>query len=244
MRLLDIRNELKVTLKQTMDDREISDLQIDYWIKVAADTLRWKVLKLQGIQDQERSGAYLRRFVEDIVTDNSAQDKTCLKYVELPEKIYDYELDLGVDGMAYYSNAECTNCPPIFTRVKFGRTTYSSAQSLYMSEDQKPSAKQPYFFRVNDRLYLLGLEQSPSISQVEMLLFTNLPDIRDIDPSAELPIADELLSELRKAVIENARVMLLIPEEDGINEGNARSTMTRLTLPKQTSVNEMTASDQ
>jgi len=113
-----------------------------------------------------------------------------------------------------------------------------------MSEDQKPSAKQPYFFRVNDRLYLLGLEQSPSISQVEMLLFTNLPDIRDIDPSAELPIADELLNELRKAVIENARVMLLIPEEDGINEGNARSTMTRLTLPKQTSVNEMTASDQ
>lgn len=234
MILKDLRNELKVTLGQLVDDQRITDLQIDYWIKVAADALRYRMIAAQGLEDQRRSGAYLRRFVVDVLHDNEAIDKSCQKYITLPSKIYDYELDGAVDYMAYYSDGECDGCPPRFTRVIFARTTPASTKLLYGSSYQKPSPSNPYFYRIDDRLYLLGV--APMIEQVEVGLFTSLPDIRTIDPDAPLPIDDALLTDLRRMVIENARVMLIMPEPSRINDGN--SGQGDLSLPKQVSVND------
>lgn len=241
MILKDLRNEIKITIKQLMDDHVVTDLQIDYWIKCAADALRWKALAAQGLEDQRRSGRYLRRFVVDIQTDNVSADRSCLKFVTLPGQIYDYELDLGVDAMSYYASGECDGCPPPFTKITFARTTPAASRSLYMSEDQKPSAWQPYFFREGNNLFLLGLDQSPSITKVEIRLFTTLPDIRTIDPDADVDIADELLLELRRLVLENARLMLMLNVSDRTNDGNGDTSGD--SLPKQVSVNEQQVSE-
>ena len=54
-----------------------------------------------------------------------------------------------------------------FWPVKFTRTSPTKMQRLYFRDEETPSPDNPYFYRLNDRIYLLGVEQI-NITEVEV----------------------------------------------------------------------------
>lgn len=210
-----IVDDIQVILKQTYDDREFQDIQVAYWCTILGDRLRSQhILK-------RRSGAFLSVYanipINEFTSITNPNQIPNRKYVELPGCIYDFDMDAGIEYVSYWDNDD--NCgSEKFKKVKFNRTNPSEVEVLYYSDYTKPSPSNPYFYRVDNKLYLLGLECSGA-EAVEMGIYLILPDVVTIDIDAVWPFPAELIPVLQRHVLDIARFGLEVPEGAKINTG-------------------------
>lgn len=214
-----IVNDISKDLKQITDDKEITDIQIGHWVIMLANRIR-----SQHIAKRD-SGAFLSVFANVPVqtfssTTNPNQIKG-RKYIEIPEVIYDYDQDGGIEYISYYLEDFQENCPPPFTNQTFSRTTPSTAQRLYFTKWEKPNPKNPYFYRVGPYVYLLGLECA-NVKNLEIGIYAALRPVTDgqLDLDARFDFPEETLIILKRQVLDLGRFVLMMPEER-VNDGSS-----------------------
>lgn len=226
-------DDIAVTLKQISDDKSIQRSQIAYWVLLIGNTL-----KSQHIQKRS-SGAFLSIFPDiPVLIDSTSNGRNKVKdrkYIEIPTTIYDFNNDRGIDFIAYESPGG-PGCPPQFTKQTFERTTPKESEVLYYSKYTTPSPKTPAFYRVGERLYFLGIEKV-NIKNVEIGLFTALDPLLSINIDSYFDFPDELMSVLRKQVLDMARYSYIFPQERQ-NDGDDAVTQKQVNTPKIVSVNE------
>lgn len=209
-------------LKQLYSEAEITPYKVAYWVLVFADTLRRQ--HMQKID----SGAFTHRFDVDVHVDGI----TGRNYIEIPKAIYDFDKDDGIDYITYAPGVDPDL--PGFASVTFTRTTPSQSARLYFRDEEKPSPSNPYFYRLNSYIWLLGVE-SISITQVEAGLKTTLAitDLNlDLDVVLDLPV--HLIPSLKFQILNLGRFVLQIPR-DLLNDG---SSVVQGKMPKDKIVTE------
>jgi hypothetical protein len=217
-------------LKQVYDDAQLTPFKVFYWVMIHADRLR-----KQHIEKID-SGAYVTKF--DVAV--SVDPKTGRNYFELPAAIYDFDKDAGVDYITYPPEFDLSL--PVFASTTFTRTTPGKAARLYFREDEKPTPANPYFYRQNSKIWLLGTEQI-NINFIEVGLKASLgvndPTI-DIDQPLDLP--QDLLPTLKRQILDMGRFVLMIPR-DLANDG-ASFDNKNMPTNKIVSVNDMNQTNQ
>lgn len=226
-------DDLLITVRQTYDDRQVSRAQMTYWVLLVGNRL-----KSQHIPKRS-SGAFLSVFTEiPILNATTNQNRNIVagrKRIELPATIFDYDEDDGIDYIAYQSTGD-PGCPPKFTNITFTRTTIKTSERLYYTKYEKPSPSNPYFYRVGNFVYFLGLENI-NVKELESGLYTTLDPLTTIDIDQVFDFPDELLVELKKGVLDLARFSWVFPAQDRNNDGDD-STTQQTTVPKVQSVQQ------
>lgn len=232
-----IVNDLSKNFKQLYDDNQITEAQIAHWVIMVGNRLL-----SQHIAKRD-SGAFLHIYGNVPITVSETTENPNIlkgrKYIELPSEIFDYDKDGGIEYITYYMEDQEPSSPAPYTWVKFRRTTPSELERLYMSKYEEPTAKNPYFFRAGNNIYLLGIE-CVNPSKVELGIYSTIQPITSssIDLDAPFRFPEELLIQLQRQVLDLGRFVMLIPEDrinDGIDTKNAQSIPTN----KIVSVNEM-----
>jgi len=231
-----IVDDIAVDLKQVMDDKIVQKSQIAFWVVLVGNRL-----KAQHIGKRD-SGAFLSTFDEVPVTvvnvSKNPNEIKNRKFFRLPKCIYDYDLDAGIEYISYSIEEEQPGCPPPFTNKTFTRTTPSKTERLYFSKYETPNPNNPYFYRVGDHIYLLGIE-CVDIKSIEVGLYTTLDPLTEIDLDAPFDFPEELLIILKRQVLDLGRFALLIPQER-TNDGDDGSESKAVPTNKLVSVNELT----
>jgi len=228
-------DDIAVDLKQILDDKQVQRSQIAYWVLMVGNRL-----KSQHIGKRD-SGAFLSTFDEvPVETRNVSTNPNEIKnrkFIKLPKCIYDYNRDGGIEYISYHVEDHQPECPPPFTNVTFTRTTPSKSERLYFSEYERPSPKNPYFYRVSDYIYLLGIE-CVDIKSIEIGIYATLDPLTEIDLDAPFDFPEELLIILKRQVLDLGRFALLIPQER-VNDGDDGDQNTSVPTNKLVSVNEL-----
>lgn len=176
--------------------------QVAYWTLIHADRLRRLHI------GQTDSGRFMETY-DDI--DALVDPSTGRNYCVIPASIYDMKDDGGVVYLTYKAQLDLNS--PVLTSVLFTRTTPGEARRLYMSEDEKPAANNPYFYRSGDRLYFLGCEQI-NLTQVEAGLLTNLLAYdTTLDLDTELDIPQELIPQLKTELVGMGLFITKLPKD-------------------------------
>ena len=225
-----ITSDIVLLLKQDIDDREIAEAQVMYWVLVVADRLRM----LHGVK--RSSGAYVTTFVLDIQNDADLGGR---RYVTIPGRIYDLDMDGAIKYMKYFIPGSDGQ---FLREVAFWRTTPAQARSQAGHPDRKPSPHNPQMYREGDRIYLLGVDQNAQ--KVEAGLALTLPNIEEITDDMldqELPFPAELIMILQRHVMDLGRWTLSVPKTKLENDGTERGNRMDPDMPmpgKTTSVND------
>jgi hypothetical protein len=164
------------------------------------------------------------------------------KFFRLPGSIFDYDKDAGISYVAYYNDAAKPGCPPEWVKTTFSRTKPADAESLYMSKYEEPSPSNPYFYRVHEFVYLLGLECIPAKS-IEVGLFLCIPPVTEIDLDAPFDFPEERIEVLKRRVLDLGRFSLLLPQER-INDGAPDTAASQVPTGKLISVNDVNQDQQ
>lgn len=212
-RLRIIVDDILVQIKQTFDDRDVSKAQAAYWTIICANNL------LGGHIKNRKSGAYLSVFtqvpvlnVTPNVNPNFVEGR---KFIQLPAAIFDFDKDDGIEYMTYTSTGTITEKPK-FTKVKFHRTYPTQAEWLEMNYHTNPTPTQPYFYRIGNLIYLLGVEKIP-MSTVEVGIYMNINPVETIDLDVPFPFPQELLKTLKMQVLDMARTsFFFFPENNNL----------------------------
>lgn len=217
--LRQLAGSIEIQLKQVLDDSEINFPQIVFWCSFFINKYRYQ--KLQIID----SGSFLSIFTSVPVSvftssqnPNQVQER---KYFVLPSAIYDLDGDAGIAYITYSQFDDV--CLPSWTGITFSRTTPAKAQRLYMNDFEKPKTDNPYFYRVGDYVYLLGLE-CVNITSLEVGLLCPFNPLDDCDLDMEINEA-EMLDYITKGVLDLGRFALLIPSNT-TNLGTPQDTET------------------
>lgn len=208
---------IKESYKKTFDDAELTLNQIVFWINVVVSRLR-----KENEKDFEES-KYLSIFSSVEVESDSALSNR--KYIDLPSDVIDMDHHKGIRYITYNYETNCCCLGANFAQVFFQPTDPIKAFRLSMDEYEKPSPKNPYFYRVSgvngcdnvNRVYFLGLE-CVDITDVEIGIIcnTNPLDVCDLDSEINLP--EYLIEELLTRVLNLGRFLLLAPQEN-TNDG-------------------------
>jgi hypothetical protein len=228
-------DDLLTDFQKLGDDANIERSQIAYWVIMFGNRL-----KSQHIAKRD-SGQHLSIFsdvpIEVFESNSNPNEIKGRKYIRLPKSIFDYDGDGGINFVSYYIDYLDKECPPPFTKQGFYRTTPSDTRRLYMNKYEKPSPTNPYFYRVGNFVYLLGIE-CVNPKSIEIGLYTTLGPLSDPDFSldSEFDFPEELLPVLKKMVLDLGRFVMMMPQER-TNDG---SNITDGTVPtnKIVSVNE------
>lgn len=231
-RLRIIADDILVTIKQTFDDKQISQAQVAYWVIIVGN-------QLLGQHNAKRdSGAFLSTFVDVPVNVATASTNPNIvsgrKYIELPGNIFDYDKDGGIEYIAYYRDEE-PECQPDFQRKTITRTTPSELQWQQLNPYTKPSLKNPYWYRTGDIIYIVGLETSP-VKFVEIGMYMTIDPLEKIDIDQPFHFPGELLQVLKRQVVDLARFSFLFGNNDRSNDGDNSEEVK--TVPKIQSVND------
>jgi hypothetical protein len=194
----DVCYDIFTILRGNFDDTEITLNHVLYWVQVYGDRLR--------IQHDEKidSGSTISVFnALPVLTEAN----TGRKYIEIPSGIYDKDGDSGIVYLSYSYSVD----PNAFSYVTFSRTQPSYVQRLYWTNDERPAPDNPYFYRIGNRVYLLGLE-CIDVNFIEAGLKTTLvAEICDLDDEFVFP--PELIPILQRQVLDLGRFVLQIPAD-------------------------------
>lgn len=229
-RLRIVVDDILQTIKQTFDDRQISQAQVAYWVILVGN-------QLLGQHNAKRdSGAFLATYVDVPVHKalNSSNPDVVKgrKYIELPAGIFDYDKDGGVEYIAYYNPDE--NCDPEMRHKTIQRTSPGELQWLNLKPQTKPSSKTPYWYRTGDIIYLVGIESIP-VKFVEIGIYQTIDPLEKIDIDKPFYFPQELLHVLKRQVTDLARFSFLF-KDDRSNDGTDEEATKN--VPKIISVNE------
>ena len=220
--------DLEKSLKKTFDDADITFVQILYWVQVVVNKLRLQQNKITSTD----------LFTSTYSNVQVKKDSKGRKYIDLPTQIMDLQYNGGIVFVAYeLEDCECS--PPSFAQVPFSETSISRSFHLYLDEYTKPSSKNPFYYRIGDkvdgvsvnRLYLLGLE-CVDVETLEIGLKGTLDPRSVCNLDEEIPLPDELVLDLIKEVLSLGRYVMLIPDET-INQGSDDSSNRVPAMPQQ-----------
>lgn len=239
--LRDIVNDIIVSLKQTIDDREIQPAQVAFWVITLSNRLL-----AQHIQKRD-SGAYLTIWPQVPVYEPMATQQTAIvagrKHIELPASIFDFDKDGGIEYISYESDGG-PGCPPQFTKVVFERTSPAQTRMLIWSPYTKPSPARPYFFRTGDYVDFIGIE-NVNVPCVEIGIYSTIKPVRDIDLDAPFTFPEELMDLLRRQCLDLGRFILMVPSlRQNIGDDPTGSENDTMPTQKVASVNQQTTTDQ
>jgi hypothetical protein len=209
--------------KQVYDDSDITPYQMAYWVLVHADKLR-----KQHIEKRD-TGEYVSIHDVSVLTDTDDR-----KYITLPYRIYDMDLDKAIDFIAY--EKQSTKEWPSYVYQTFSRTSMSKAKRLNYRDEEVPSSSNPYFYRSGDTVYLLGVENI-TLPTVEVGLMTTLNPADtslDLDQSFDLP--QDLIPVLQRQIMELGLFVLSTPRD--LNNDGTGDAEGKVQPKKLTSVNE------
>ena len=202
-------------LKQSFDNRLIGVQQVLFWTTAVANKLKYQHIDKQLKKGSWISGKYLNIFTDIPINTPTVNTNPNLvagrKYIQLPADVMDLEYENGVEYISYDMGKAGCGQPP-FTMVTFSPTTPGQAQNLYGDPYTSPSPKNPYFYRVKDILYLLGLE-NVNVKELEIGIYTyaNPQLICNLDDEVEIP--EHLLEQLKRTVMDLGVFSLKIPSE-------------------------------
>lgn len=198
-----IINDLADTHKENFTDSKIGKVQILYWCILVANRLR------KDAHVKNDSGLYLSTFSPvPVLLDALLKNR---QYIELPEAIYDQEFERSIKYITYNFDT-CCCAGPAFAQVSFSHTTAMKSKVLYWLPYTKPTTKNPFFYRVGNRLYFLGTE-CITVKDVEIQLLTAINPLEEVNIDDDIPLSAELISVLRYEVVALARYSYMIPNE-------------------------------
>jgi len=205
---------VQIQLKQLGDDRQVPFPLITQWCGFFTNRYRYEKYKTT------QSGNYLAIYTSiPVVVPTSSTNPDIVsgrKYIVFPATIFDYSND---DGVHYISYTDFDGaCQPSFAGVKFTRTTPAKAKRLYMSTYETPTPDNPYFYRVGENVYLLGIENI-TVNYLEAGLITAFDPFYTGSLDDELDLGEEGFDYVIKNVLDLGRFMLLMPE-DRLNDAN------------------------
>lgn len=209
-----LANDILKEFKQLNVTSTLKLAQVFFWINTIANRYRGK-----HIEKGYLTGAYLNIFPNIpvlIANVNTTRNVVrARKYFVLPTNIYDYKNEKAIDYITYENfNVEG------FRRVKFQPTSPDKAEILEYSDYERPTPANPYFYRVHEYVYLLGVE-NVSIPRVEIGLYsalltkTNLVNLDD-----EIDLDEQSISQLRMELLTLGKFMLVTPQADRQNDGD------------------------
>ena len=190
------------TVRENHPGAKVTIAQVAYWVILHADRLR----RLQI--GENPTGRYMATYPS---IDALVDPVTGRNYCIVPTSIYDIKDDKGIAYLSYTAQLDLNS--PTFTSTPFTRTTPLQSRRLYMSEDEKPSAKNPYFYTSIDRIYFLGCEQI-NLTEVEAGLYTNLQaydTAMDLDIVLDIP--QELIPSLKNELVGMGLFISKLPKE-------------------------------
>lgn len=217
-----IVDDLAKDFNQIFDDKQVQKAQIAYWVVMIGNRLL-----SQHIAKRD-SGAYLSVYPDvPVEVAESNKERNLVKnrkYIKLPSVIFDYNRDGGIEFISYYLDEEIKGCPAPFVNQTFNRTTQSEVQRIYFSKYEKPSPENPYFYRVGEYIYLLGIE-CVDVKAVEIGIYSTLKPITEVDIDDSFEFPEELLIQLKRQVLDLGRFVLMMPKErtndaDDSSQGN------------------------
>ena len=226
-------DEIRTTIKQTFDDKEVSRAQAAFWVIIVAN-------RLLGQHNGKRdSGQFLVPFPDvpvEVADDNSERGIIKgRKFVRLPGNIFDFNRDGGVGYMSYYNPDE--NCEPELYKKVITRTTPAEIQWLESNFYAKPSPKNPYWYRAGEIIYIVGIESVP-VKFAELGLYLTIDPLEKIDIDKPFFFPQELMEVLKRQVVDLARYSFLF-KKDTANDGtDEASNPASQNIPKIASVNQ------
>ena len=171
-----------------------------YWLRIYGDRL------LMQHQDKKDTTTYVQNF--HITQSQFLTDWRNEKYFVLPQDIFDYDADNGIEYITYFDGLRW---------ITFSRTTPGEAQRLYYTEEEKPAPDNPYFYRMRseqkeDGIFILGLE-CISIPDLDIGLRTTMSGVLPCNLDEQMPFPDELLVVLQNQVLNIGRFVLMTPQD-------------------------------
>lgn len=189
-------------LKQIYKDAEITPFKVAYWVLVHADRL--KKLHIE----KRDSGAYV---VPSFAISVSVDSTNGRNYFEIPGNLYDFDKDRAVEYITYPPGFDSDN--PMFAGVVFTRVNIAEIRRLYYRDEERPSAVNPYFYRLQDRIYLLGVEQI-NLTFVEAgLMMTFSPSATDLTLDQVFDFPQDLIPILKRQILDMGRFAMMVPED-------------------------------
>jgi len=231
--------DIKTDLKQVFDDKIITDAQIAYWCIIIGNRL------LSQHIDKRESGAFLSTFivpVEESTVNINPNIVKHRKYITLPHSIFDFNMDGAIEYIAYYRDTTKPGCPPDFIRHTFMRTMPSKAELLNYTKREKPAPDNSYFYRVHDKIYLLGIE-CVNVKDIEIGIYMTIDPVTKIDIDAPFDFPEELIPILKRNVLDLGRFSLMLPEER-VNDGKNDIGANKVPTNKIASVNDLNQGEQ
>jgi hypothetical protein len=210
--------DLQKSFKASFDDADFTFNQILYWVQAFANKLRVQQDRITA------SGLFTSTYSSIPVK----VDLNSRQYIDLPTQIMDLPNNGGVIYMTY--NVDTCKCSgPTFAQSWFQSTDLEKIQSLYMDEYTKPNTKNPYYYRVSDRvdgvsvnrLYLLGTE-CIKVEDVEIAIKSSLDPSLVCNIDDNIPLPDEMIPDLMMQVLQLGRFVMLMPNEN-LNDGQDNS---------------------
>lgn len=187
-----IEYDIKMICKQQFPDAEFTGNSILFWILTFENFVKYRHLQTT------ETGAYLYEF-EDVPVVNDGERN----YFTLPASIYDLNYEKGINYISYNESDVI---------VRFQQTEANRVHTLYWNPYTKPSSTNPYFYRVNTNVYLLGLPLSAPTVQVGLYSAVETrPDYVNID--SVVTMNEEQITAVRQMVLELGRFALLTPKD-------------------------------
>lgn len=207
--------DLQRNFNAAFDDADFTFNQILYWVQVFANKMR--------VQQNLTTNSDL--FTSTFSSVPVVVDSKGRPYVDLPTEIMDLPNNSGIVYITY--NMDTCKCSgPMFAQIWFQPTEIGKIQALYLDEYTKPSANNPYFYRVGDRvdgvsvnrIYLLGLE-CVKIDDVEIAVKSSLDPTTTCNIDDHISLPDEMIADLISQVLQLGRYVMMMPEEN-TNDGS------------------------
>lgn len=225
--------DIEKNLKKTFDDADITLPQIVYWIQVVANQMR------RDLYMVDKTDLFTSTFSSVTIR----IDVKGRKYFDLPVQIMNLSNNGGILWISYNEETCCCS-GPAWAQVFFQPTSVGSTNNLYNDAYTKPSPKNPYFYRIGDRVdnvkvnrvYLLGIE-CIDVTDLEIALLGTLDPTQVCDLDEEISLPDEQIHELTLAVLSLGRFVSMTPSEN-VNQGSDDSVPTTQQVPNPPSADQ------
>lgn len=179
--------------------------QVIYSCQLAINTIMEQHLSKM----RHYSDAYLQIFDVNVTLDAGGG----WYHFDLPAGIFDFDMDKGIDFVTYTRKSNGK-----WLCNKFTRTTPKKLTRYKKSPYEKPTPDNPYFYRVNNKVHLVGVESLMLTTVTTGLLVTaNINLEQDLD--AIIPLDEPHLAYARMMVEDLIRFgMAITPERE--NDGS------------------------
>lgn len=202
-------NSLSSTLKQAFANFTISELQLLWWVQNAVNSV-----KQASLEGGKLTGSYLQTFTQVPVSVNYNEGSNILakrKYILLPTNILDLTNDRAIDWICYYKIVVKPLKSTKGTPFWFERDTLTHVQESYATPFGKPTQENPKYVRINDKLYLFGVEDAVNLT-VDMALYTSIkPSVLEVTLDDEVFLNDEEIGKVLSYITGLGRFMLSVP---------------------------------